>query len=465
MHKWFIFLCFTALIISCREDVIDDPLAPYIEANEEFSGGNATTFISSRDAFGQAISNLEDLQENSFFVGNSLFNQNWVTAPASTTARDGLGPMFNARSCSGCHFKDGRGRAPEFFSEKSTGFLLRLHGLGQNSNGASIPDPNYGGQLQDQAILGVDAEGEVKITYEEIVAAFGDGASYNLRKPTYAVEGAKYGAISAPILSPRVAQQMCGVGLLEAISESDILANADEFDADGDGISGKPNYAWDNEKDVKRLGRFGWKAGQVNLINQNSAAFLGDLGVTSDIFPDENCTDAEQACQDAVNGGEPELIYDRLLDVTSYSQTLAVPARRNHLDLDVLNGKRLFFEIGCESCHKSKITTGTHPTINALSNQLIRPYTDMLLHDMGDGLADGAKEFDANGNEWRTPPLWGIGLFETVNGHTNYLHDGRARNLTEAILWHGGEAEMSKDAFKELTKEERDQVIQFLNSL
>ncbi|MEZ5024128.1 MAG: di-heme oxidoredictase family protein [Chitinophagales bacterium] len=451
------------LFFACEKETVD-PLLHYLEDGEEFSGGNATTFLTSRDAFGQAISGLTDAQENSFFVGNSLFNQNWVTAPASTTARDGLGPFFNARSCSGCHFKDGRGRAPDYFGEKSTGFLMRLHGLGTTANGAPMPDLSYGGQLQDQAILDITPEGEVEITYQEIVDAFGDGSNYSLQQPSYSIRQLGYGPMTASILSPRVAPHMAGGGLLEAISETDILANADEFDADGDGISGKANYVWDDFKQEMALGRFGWKAGKSDLLNQDAAAFIGDMGITSDIFPNQNCSTNEIECQNAADGGQPEIIFDRLMDVVSYTQTLAVPGRRDHDAPPVLNGKRLFFKIGCVKCHTPKFTTGSH-AISALSDQTIRPYTDLLLHDMGDALADGATEFRANGNEWRTPPLWGIGLIETVNGHTRFLHDGRARNLTEAILWHGGEGESSKAMFKTLTEEERQDLIQFLNSL
>ncbi|MCB0501252.1 MAG: c-type cytochrome [Bacteroidetes bacterium] len=451
------------LFLACEKETVD-PLLQYLEDGEEFSGGNGTTFLMSGDAFGQAISGLTDAQENSFFVGNSLFNQNWVTAPASTTARDGLGPFFNARSCSGCHFKDGRGRAPEFFGEKSTGFLMRLHGLGNTANGAPLPDPIYGRQLQDQAILNITPEGDVEITYQEIVDAFGDGTNFTLHHPTYSISQLGYGALTAPILSPRVAPQMIGGGLLEAIPESDILASADELDADGDGISGKANFVWDNFKQEMALGRFGWKAGNADQLNQNAAAFIGDIGITSDIFPDQNCSNSQTDCQNAENGGQPEIIFDRLMDVVIYTQTLAVPARRDHDNPNVLNGKRLFFEIGCVKCHTPKFTTGNH-AISALSGQVIRPYTDLLLHDMGDDLADGATEFKANGNEWRTPPLWGIGLIETVNGHTRFLHDGRAQNLTEAILWHGGEGQSSKEKFKTLTEAERKDLIQFLNSL
>lgn len=456
------FLCFSFFIFCEKNET--NPNLNYLEENEEFSGGNATTFLSSRGAFGQSISGLTDEQQNSFFVGNSLFNQNWVTAPASTTARDGLGPFFNARSCSGCHFKDGKGRPPEFFSEKSSGFLIRLHGLGMDANGVSVPDPIYGGQIQDQSILTVIAEGEINISYEYLIETLNDGTEYILKRPSYSIMEPNYGVITAPILSGRVAQHLAGIGLLEAISSIDILANEDVEDINHDQISGKANYVWDYNTNSVQLGRFGWKASQANLLNQNAAAFIGDIGITSNLFLNENCSNSQSDCLTAENGGSPEIIWDRLKDVEIYTQTLAVPARRNHDNDLVLQGKRLFFEIGCESCHKSKFTTGSH-NISSLSNQIIRPYTDMLLHDMGDQLGDGSEEFRANGNEWRTPPLWGIGLIETVNGHTRFLHDGRAENLIEAILWHGGEAESAKHLFKSLTQEERNALILFLNSL
>ena len=461
-HSLLSLLILSFVVFSCKKDEAATQLYP--EANEELSGGIASVNNHSENAFGQAAPNLTENEALLFFVGNSFFNQNWVQSPASTTARDGLGPMMNARSCSGCHFKDGRGHVPEFDGETSGGLLLRLSISGSDAHGGPLADPNYGGQLQDMSIAGIDKEGTYSISYTDISGTFEDGTAYTLQNPTYSFIELNYGALDAGVMiSPRVAPQMIGMGLLEAISEADILAHVDEADSDNDGISGKANYVWDVSSKTTRLGRFGWKANQPSLKQQVAGAFLGDMGITSSLFPMNNCND--EACDTLPTGGEYEIPDDDLDKVVLYSSTLAVPFRRNVDDQDVLKGKEIFQELKCNACHVQKYTTGTHPTFSALSNQTIFPYTDLLLHDMGDALADNRPDYLATGNEWRTPPLWGIGLFNTVNGHTQYLHDGRARNLTEAILWHGGEAESSKNEFKALAKTEREQLLAFLNSL
>ncbi len=438
----------------------------YLEKGEELSGGQATVFDTTPNAFSQPVPGLEREQELLFFVGNSFFNQNWVTAPASTTARDGLGPFFNARSCASCHFKDGRGRPPSVEGETPTGFLLRLSVPGSGPHGAPLPEPTYGGQLQDQALMGLTPEAALSITYEETPFTLPDGAVVNLRRPIYSFTNLAYGDMHPETLvSPRIANQMIGVGLLEAVPEETILALADPDDADGDGISGRPNLVWDALNGEQALGRFGWKANEPSVLQQTAGAFLGDIGITTPLFTQENCTDAAPDCRTAVTGGAPEIDPDDFLKVVLYASALAVPARRDWDDPTVLQGKALFNETGCTACHTPLLATGEHPTIPALSHQTIRPYTDLLLHDMGEGLADGRPDFQASGSEWRTPPLWGIGLIETVNGHTTFLHDGRARNLLEAILWHGGEAEAARDAFTRLSSAEREALLRFLNSL
>lgn len=461
--KWTLYAMFfvaVLLMAACHKDT-----GLGAEAGEELSGGTATIFSTSENAFGLSTPGLASMDELEFATGNSFFNQNWVSSPASTTARDGLGPLLNARSCSGCHFKDGRGRAPTSFGEHATGFLLRLSVPGVDAHGGAVPDPTFGGQLQDIAIQGVMAEGEIQIVYEEQSGNYPDGTSYSLRKPEYSILF-NYGFPSGNLLvSPRVANQMIGLGLLEALDEGTILAFADENDSDGDGISGRPNYVWDAVNQKTSLGRFGWKANQPSLLQQTAGAFLGDMGLTSTLFPKDDCTTAQNDCITAPTGGSPEVSDELMRKVVLYATNLAVPGRRNWTDPTVLKGKQLFVEIGCASCHIPKMTTGVHPDYAALSNQIIRPYTDMLLHDMGDNLTDGRSDYLAIGNEWRTPPLWGIGLFQTVNGHTNYLHDGRARNLEEAILWHGGEAERSKTAYTQLDKQDREAIIKFLNTL
>ena len=429
------------------------------------SGGDTSAFTTTRNAFGLSARNLSNQERRTFAVGNSFFRQNWVTAPASTKARDGLGPTFNALSCSSCHLLDGRGKPPDGPEDGERGLLLRLSIPGTGPHGGPIPEPTYGGQLQDRAVVNVPIEGEFVIVYQEVPGSFEDGETYSLRNPSYRFKSLTFGPMSPEtLISPRVAPAIVGMGLLEAIPETDILSAADPDDMDGDGISGRTNTVWDERNDAVSLGRFGWKANVPTVEQQTAGAFLGDLGVTSEIFPDENCTSPQRECMMAPNGGTPEIGAERLADVVFYTQTLAVPAMRDIDDPQVKQGAKLFAESGCALCHTPQQVTGLHD-IEALSNQTIYPYTDLLLHDMGPELADERPDFDADGQEWRTPPLWGIGLVKTVNGHTMFLHDGRARNLTEAILWHGGEGSRSRDAFRALTKEERDALIRFLNSL
>ena len=454
---WITLLFVVLLLTGCQQTAVPEP-------DEELSGGQGTIFNTTPNAFGSPLPGLEREQELLFFVGNSFFNQNWVTAPASTTARDGLGPLFNARSCAGCHFKDGRGRPPETDGELTTGFLVRLSV--PDANDLFVPDSSYGDQIQDQAIMGLSPEATIRLEYAEIPFTFPDGTTASLRQPSLHFEHLLHGDLPADTrFSPRVASQMIGLGLLEAVPEETILALADPDDADNDGISGRPNWVWDAATNEMALGRFGWKANQPSLAQQTAAAFLGDMGITTPLFPAENCRAGDVACETAVTGGTPEIEADDFRKVVLYVQTLAVPARRDWTEPQMLAGKVLFTEIGCAACHTPLLETGSEAALPALAQQTIRPYTDMLLHDMGEGLADGRPDFTASGSEWRTPPLWGIGLIETVNGHTNLLHDGRARNLEEAILWHGGEAETSRDAYTKLTPAEREALLRFLGSL
>ena len=431
----------------------------------ELLGGETTAFADNRNAFGFSARNLTNLERRTFEVGDSFFEQNWVTAPASTAARDGLGPTFNAQSCSSCHVLDGRGRPPLDDYDPERGLLFRISIPGTDANGGPLPDPNYGGQLQDRAILTAPAEGRFRIAYDVIHGAYGDGEPYTLLSPRYSFADLKFGPLHPDaMVSPRIAPSVFGAGLLEAIPESDILASADPDDADGDGISGRPNMVWNDRSGAPALGRFGWKANVATVEQQAAGAFLGDIGITSPLFPDANCPAVQAECQAAPNGGVPEIPAERLAQVVFYNQTLAVPAMREVDDPQVRQGAALFLQAGCASCHTPRHTTGEHP-VAALSNQAILPYTDLLLHDMGDGLADGRPDFRANGREWRTPPLWGIGLLGNVNGHTRLLHDGRARNIAEAILWHDGEGLAAREAFRNMSRAAREAVLRFLESL
>ncbi|WAS89894.1 di-heme oxidoreductase family protein [Nannocystis punicea] len=441
-----------------------DP-APALEPGEELAGGDTTIRDESPNAFSYSARNMSFERRQRFVVGNSFFNKNWVIAPASTTGRDGLGPTFNARSCSACHFKDGRGRPPEG-DEAFASMLMRLSVPGEGLHGGPRDVPGYGDQLQPNGIDGVPGEAVPKVTWVEQPGSFADGETYSLRAPTYTLEDPAYGPLPPDLrVSPRVAPVMIGMGLLEAIPAADILAREDPDDADGDGVSGRANYVWDLATDAAVLGRFGWKANQPTVAQQTAGAFLGDMGLTTAMFPLENCPEGQPDCAAAPNGGAPEVAPDLLDDVIFYAATLAVPARRDAGAPEVLRGKQVFADAGCADCHVPRHVTAEDAAIEEVRGQTIWPYTDLLLHDLGDALADGRPDYLADGNEWRTPPLWGIGLVETVNGHTTFLHDGRARSLMEAVLWHGGEAEPAREAVRALPRDERDALIAFLESL
>ncbi len=442
-------------------------------ANDLKSGGDTSVKKEGPNAFSLPAANLPMSKRLDFSVGNSFFRNPWVSAPASTDARDGLGPLFNTNGCQNCHIKDGRGHPPEKGDSHAVSMLVRLSipALTAEQKKAVItsgviPEPTYGGQLQDFALQDQKTEGQIIIRYSDVPVTFSDGTTVVLRKPTVEIRDLAYGEMHPQtLLSARVAPPMIGLGLLESIAEETLLQWADEDDLNQDGISGKLNKVWDVQTQSLAIGRFGWKAGQPTLMQQNAAAFNGDLGLTSHLFPQENCTDRQDLCRKLPNGGSPE-VSDNILDfVEFYSQHLAVPIRRNVNDPQVKLGETLFVQSGCESCHKQTVKTAKREALPALSEQTIHPYTDLLLHDMGPGLADNRPEYLANGQEWRTPPLWGIGYTQEVNDHTYFLHDGRARNLMEAVLWHGGEAEATKQNVLKMSAKERDALIAFLNSL
>lgn len=452
---------FLVLYSSCKKDGTDNTDG-YVPGEEYQGGQDATVFDESVNAFGNAVPGLSVDQNSDFVVGNSFNRNPWVTAPSSTEARDGLGPFMNAISCAGCHFKDGRG-APPAPGEAAVSLLVKISEPGADAHGGPKPVANFGTQLNPFQIAGVaESEGNVTVQYTELPGTYPDGMPYSLRKPTYTFEN---GALASVLASPRVAPFMGGTGLIEAIPESVILSYADAADSDGDGISGKPNYVWDVIHQTEALGRFGWKCGAPSVKQQVAAAFLNDIGITSTLFPNENLNGTQQQYASLPNGGSPEIPDEILNRVLFYTVALAMPARRKAQDPQVLRGKALFNEIGCSACHVNQLKTGSSAHLSQLSNQTIFPYSDFLLHDMGEGLADHRPEFYADGNEWRTAPLWAIGLTQTVNGHTNFLHDGRARGYEEAILWHGGEAENSKNKFMHLSASERAQLVQFLQSL
>jgi CxxC motif-containing protein (DUF1111 family) len=429
-------------------------------------GGDATRHALSRNSLAFPAPNLTTEERRMFEVGDSFFTKNWVTAPASTDARDGLGPTFLGQACSSCHVLDGRGAPPDPDGvDVRLGLLLRLSVPGDTPTGAPAPHPSYGGQLQNRANAGVPAEGRVAVEVETIEGEYGDGTPFTLTRPIYTVADPAFGPLGDDtMISPRLAPQVVGMGLLEAVPEASILAAADPADTDGDGISGRPNTVWDERAEAPALGRFGWKANVATVEQQAASAFIGDLGITSSLHPDQNCPLGQSECAAAIDGGEPELTDERLAAVTFYGRTLAVPAMRDADDADVRRGFELFEEMGCASCHMPTMRTG-RTDIAALSEQEIHPYTDLLLHDMGLGLSDGRPDFEAAPEEWRTPPLWGIGIVDEVNNGRFLLHDGRAATLEEAILWHGGEGTAAAEAFRTAPVEDRTALVAFLEAL
>ena len=444
--------------------------------DDEKTGGETTVYATGRNAFSFPFANLNDAERTRFVIGNSFFKRNWVQAPASTKARDGLGPHFIARSCGGCHVQDGRGEPPNFKNgliDQPVGLLLRLSIPGADAHGGPMPDPVYGDQFSNFAINGVEPEGRITFKHEPVPGKFADGTPYILQKPTYGFSHLAYGPMAAGVMvSPRLAPQIIGVGLLEAIPEAEILRNAREQTASGGPIRGVPNTVWDAPSQQMRIGRFGWKANVATLAHQTGAAFQGDMGITSSLFPNETCTPAQKDCLAAPRGAlgkAPEIDDKTFEQVVFYEATLAPPARRNARDPQALQGQKLFAQAQCATCHRPSYVTAEGPfprlTSPALKGQSIWPYTDLLLHDMGPELADGRPDFKASGQQWRTPPLWGIGLIRDVNGHTRLLHDGRADGVLEAILWHGGEAQASRDAVIRFSAEERAALVRFVESL
>ncbi len=469
---------------AARIDAITAPTTDFSKSEqfEALPAGAATVRVRrTRDAFSDPSANIGFEGELDFKVGNGLFRKLWVSAPSSTRASDGLGPLYNARSCQRCHIKDGRGHPPEGPDDNAISMFLRVSIPDDPKNAlaeirdyiATRPEPTYGLQMQDFALPGHAPEYQLGVTYEETEVLLNGGVTASLRRPTYEALNLGYGPLHKDaMLSPRIAPQMIGLGLLEAIPAADILAGADEDDADSDGISGRANIVWSEVYRRPMLGRFGLKAGAATVLEQSAGAFAGDIGISSPIWRAHwgECTSAQTACRKAQHGDSAldeglEIASEGLELVTFYSRNLGVPARRDVGDKNVLRGKDLFYQTGCAGCHTPKFVTNRLEDQQAQSFQLIWPYTDMLLHDMGEGLADGRPEARATGREWRTPPLWGIGLTERVSGHTYFLHDGRARNLLEAILWHGGEAKAARDLMIDMAPDDRAALITFLESL
>ncbi|MGP9688342.1 di-heme oxidoreductase family protein [Psychrobacter sp. AOP22-C1-C5] len=458
-------------------------------------GGDTGLSISSAESYSKPSSNLPASRKGSFFIGNAFFRQPWVVAPASTDSRDGLGALFNVAACQSCHIKDGRGHALLNAEDDADSLLIRLAMPAttdeqrqqlQNSLIEKVAHPMYGGQLQDRGIQGVPAEARIAVQWRDKPVTFADGHIETLRAPTFNLTKPGYGPFDeALMVSPRVALPMIGLGLLEQIPDEAIKKQAIKTNGDNGDISGKFNWVMDPQTGKHALGRFGWKAGQTKLITQNQSAFNEDMGLTSNIRPHESCMPTQTACMNATtgadeqgNGKPPVEVNDEVAKfVDFYTRNLAVPHRRNADDKLVLAGKKRFYDMGCQNCHTPRYELPkTDDDHLEQHGQVIYPYTDLLLHDMGDDLADRTiagklpskdfqVEFLANSYEWRTPALWGIGLAQTVDPQATFLHDGRARTLMEAVLWHGGEAEKQQKRVLELDKQGRAELNAFLKSL
>lgn len=418
--------------------------------------------LTHREAFAQPLPGLDESQLERFFRGRSLFRQAWVIAPSRDDAADGLGPLYNRVSCIACHPKNGRGQAPEQGASMRS-MLLRLSLPGRDVHGGPKPHPAYGDQLNEFGIPGVPGEGRAHVQWDEETVELADGETVMLRRPRFELRELAYGPLDGVHTSARVGSVVFGLGLLEAIEGKTLQAMADETKADG--VRGRVNQVWSVERQRTEPGRFGLKANQPDLRQQIAHAMAGDLGITSALSPEQNCAPQQQACLEALQGGQPELDALQLGALHFYLAHLAVPARRNRYEPQVIKGEKLFSKIGCAQCHRPELVTGQHPDFPALSQRRIEPYTDLLLHDMGTGLADDREDFLASGQQWRTAPLWGLGLSEQINPGSGYLHDGRARTLDEAILWHGGEGRSARDRFAGLSAEGRQAIKAFLLSL
>jgi CxxC motif-containing protein (DUF1111 family) len=444
-----------------REELLAVPIS-------ENLGGATTRPVATMDAFTFIAGNAEPANRALFTFGNQMFTVEWKPTPGVQPVTDGLGPLFNRESCFACHDQNGRGRAPDGPGKPMDLMLVRLSVPGGDEHGGPNPVPNYGDQLQDRAIDGVPAEGRAEITWAELPGAYGDGEAYSLRKPSLTFSQLAYGDLPKGVMtSARVGNPVIGLGLLEAVPLATLQTLADPDDADKDGISGRMNSVWDAPSQSMKPGRFGWKANVASLSHQNAGAARGDMGINTPVFPDDHCEPAQKECitaaQKADQGLEMgESFFERL---NVYMRLLAVPKQRNASAPEVKRGERVFRDLGCAGCHMPTLRTDSTAPLAELKDQTFHPFTDLLLHDLGDGLADGRSDYLASGREWRTAPLWGIGLTEKVNGHTFLLHDGRARGLAEAILWHGGEAEAAREKFRTASKAVREDLLAFLGSL
>jgi CxxC motif-containing protein (DUF1111 family) len=439
------------------------------------SAGVFTIARSDRDAYSQPAAVLDTRRRQMFMAGRNVFNRQWA-AIVSLNGDWGLGPTFVADRCAACHVNAGRGSPPLDRDEQLLSMLVRISVAGEGANGEPLPHPHYGAQLQNRSLDGanvdlaygpraVPPEADIRLDWEARETTLADGTRVALRKPLLRIESPRFGPLGdAALLSLRLAQPVFGLGLLDAVPDADLLAIAQRQRAQG--FNGRPNVVWDAVARRPAIGRYGWKASQASLREQVALAAIEDMGVASNLFPDQNCPPVQAACREQLPGNVPEIIDHELEALEIWLRGLAVPARRN-VDSEMFRrGERLFADARCDVCHVPELRTAqAFPALPALANQTLRAYTDLLLHDMGEELADGRPEYRAGPRDWRTPPLWGLGLSGAVSGSTALLHDGRARSVTEAILWHGGEAQASREFFRGLPAPDRDALVTFVESI
>jgi CxxC motif-containing protein (DUF1111 family) len=459
----FALLCFIEApeAANTRADLLSMEAGPQL-------AGTATVEKAGTESFRQIAANAPMSERARFAFGKIQFNTEWDPEPGQLPDNDGLGPVFNAVACAACHINNGRGRPPLTADEAFESILVRLSVAGEDAHGGPAPLDNYGGQLQHRAVAGALAEGNAAIEWQETSGEFADGTKYSLRKPTVVFSRMQFGDLPADTMySLRIANPVIGLGLLEAVPEQTLLNLSDPEDGNKDGISGRANRVWSGTKQQTAVGRFGWKANVATVEDQNAGAALGDMGITSTLNPEDNCREIQTDCVRSafIDTDDVEFKKDFLDQLTRYVRLLAVPEQRNSTNTEVVQGAELFRSIGCVQCHVATLVTADSAIHAELAGQTIHPYTDLLLHDMGPGLADNRPDYLASGSEWRTPALWGIGLTKTVTGHEYYLHDGRARTLSEAILWHAGEAQTAQQTFRQLDASNRAALVAFLQSL
>lgn len=408
-------------------------------------------------AYSLPFSNIGLAELREFTQGNRLFNLRWSAAPASTPDFDGLGPTFAERSCSACHLRDGRGRTPDVDGAARALPVIKL--TARRPADRRWLERSFGSELQLSAIPDAAPEAVLRVQWRAAERIEIGGRAIDLRRPTWKIESARFRGLGRRAhLDTLVAPAVFGLGLIENIPEATLLALQDPDDRDGDGISGRANV------DARGLGRFGWKASTVALRDQVALAAHADMGLTSSIHPAENCPERQRDCR-TLRHASPDLADRGLLALEAYLRLLAVPAPRTERSAAAVRGRGRFREFGCAACHVETLRTGTTSAHAVLNDQLIAPYSDFLLHDLGAGLADHRTERVAQPSEWRTAPLWGLGLQRTVNGHLRLLHDGRAEGFEEAILWHDGEARTSRERFRSADASARDELLHFLESL